>query len=72
MAWRVPLLAIILFLIRRLTAKFKTGRFKMSSVYALVAQSVEQLTCNEKVVGSIPIGGSSYLQINICKCFNVK
>ena len=27
---------------------------KMSSVYAVVAQSVESLTCNEKVVGSIP------------------
>lgn len=58
--------------LRRLTAKFKTGRFKMSSVYALVAQSVEHLICNQGVVGSIPIGGSSYLQINICKCFNVK
>lgn len=44
----------------------------MSSVYALVAQSVEQLTCNEKVVGSIPIGGSfEYIKIDICKCFYV-
>lgn len=29
-----------------------------SPIYALVAQLVEQFTCNEKVVGSIPIGGS--------------
>lgn len=44
----------------------------MSSVYALVAQLVEHLICKQGIVGSIPIGGSSYLQINICKCFNVK
>lgn len=32
---------------------------RLSSIYAFVAQQVEQLPCKEKVAGSIPVKGSN-------------
>ena len=34
-------------------------------MFATVAQSVERLTCNEDVAGSIPVGGSNFLEYNV-------
>ncbi len=36
----------------------KTHSIESRSHFAAIAQSVEQLTCNEKVQGSIPCGGT--------------
>ena len=38
-----------------LLRKFRSSIIKLRSIYADVAQLEVQLTCNEKVVGSIPI-----------------